>query len=404
MPTPYLASVTFCVLILNALTLTACPDCRLELLWQKRVTPPVFSSPVTDGTTLLVGDSGGRLHAFSTTGGDELWRFSTGAPIRSGVEISSGRVFLNGGNGTLYALSKKGALLWKYQSGPETRRDFADYFNAVPVADTIENRVFFGTSSGLSALSADRGSVLWKFKTGASVHHKPVFDSTKVYFGTFDGHFYAVDKQSGKQAWTFKTVGHRYFPKGEIQGSPVLAGDAVVFGARDYNVYALNRSTGTGLWTKSHRRGWVHGIAADAGTLYLAGADERILEAVEAASGQTIWLRPMGFLQFSPPAVHGSFLIHGTTIGKLYLRKRADGAAVDSFLTPEYINNRSTYFKENDTYRDDIYSIITSNEQFLDVQIQLGGFFTSVAVHNDTLFAVSSSGTVYAFRVRHTAE
>lgn len=47
--------------------------------------------------------------------------------------------------------------------------------------------------------------------------------------------------------------------------------------------------------------------------------------------------------------------------------------------------NRLKYFKEDDAYRDDIYSIIKSNEHFLEVEYELGGIFSTPAISNDFL-------------------
>jgi len=66
----------------------------------------------------------------------------------------------------------------------------------------------------------------------------------------------------------------------------------------------------------------------------------------------------------------------GTTIGKLHGISLYSGEQIWSFATESYMEKRFKYFKSDDSYRDDIYSIIKSNEQFLDVECELGGIFS----------------------------
>ncbi len=43
-----------------------------------------------------------------------------------------------------------------------------------------------------------------------------------VFFGSYDGTFYALDAKSGKQRWTHRSGG-------KISGSPTIVGDTVYF-------------------------------------------------------------------------------------------------------------------------------------------------------------------------------
>lgn len=78
-------------------------------------------------------------------------------------------------------------------------------------------------------------------------------------------------------------------------------------------------------------------------------------------------------------------LLGGTTIGKLHGYNQKDGKKIWSFESESYRKNRSEYFKNDDTYRDDIYSIILSNEHFLEVECELGGIFSQPCISNDLI-------------------
>ena len=112
---------------------------------------------------------------------------------------------------------------------------------------------------------------------------------------------YSLRQNDGSLNWKFKTVGHQYFPKGEVQGSPVLSGHLVIIGARDYNVYAIDKEKGYCHWNKVYQKGWVLSNVMHDTLLYMGGADERILACVDSKTGREIWKKDMEFLDIWQP-------------------------------------------------------------------------------------------------------
>lgn len=68
------------------------------------------------------------------------------------------------------------------------------------------------------------------------------------------------------------------------------------------------------------------------------------------------------------------------------------------FTTDGYKQNHLKYFKADDTYCDDIYSIITSNEAFLDAEVALGGILSTPVVLNRFILFSSTEGVVYCLK------
>jgi outer membrane protein assembly factor BamB len=62
-----------------------------------------------------------------------------------------------------------------------------------------------------------------------------------VYFGSEDRYFYAIDAETGKEIWRFKSGA-------EIYDEAKIIGDMVCFGGLDCNYYALDRRTGEEIW------------------------------------------------------------------------------------------------------------------------------------------------------------
>ena len=84
----------------------------------------------------------------------------------------------------------------------------------------------------------DKLSVKWTFKleNRDGVESTAAIASNTVYFGTFDGYLYALELNSGKEKWKFKS-------EGGIVASPSIAKDGTIyFGSWDNHLYAVGGS------------------------------------------------------------------------------------------------------------------------------------------------------------------
>jgi outer membrane protein assembly factor BamB len=84
-----------------------------------------------------------------------------------------------------------------------------------------------------------------------------------VYFGSYDGNFYAVDARSGSTRWNFRSGGR-------ISGGPTVVGNIVYFSdTRTRSTYALNAVSGRHIWTI--KRGAFNPVISDGRTIFLTG-------------------------------------------------------------------------------------------------------------------------------------
>ena len=366
-----------------------------KIKWEFKTEKSIFSSPVISENTVYFGGNDSILHAVNIESGKEEWKLKTNGEIRSNVCIDGDYLYLNGGDGTIYKLEKlTGKTVWKFETKGEKKVDFADYFHSTPAL--FNQTIYFGSGDGyFYAVDVKEGKQIWKFKTGNAVHTTPAIASDKVFFGSFDGFVYALDLLKGKLIWKFKTVGHKYFPTGDVTGSPTVYKNLVFIGARDYNFYALDQDKGFCHWNKAFFRGWALNSGINDSVLYIGSADERVLIATDPETGAEFWKANMEFLVFGNNAFSETLLYVGTTNGKLQAFSKLTGKYIWSFETETYKNNRQKYFKTDGTYRDDIYSIIKSNEQFLDVECELGGIFSTPVIHGNYLIFTSTNGKLY---------
>jgi len=369
-----------------------------SIKWQFHSKSSFFSSPLVSEGVVYIGGLDSLLHAIDLNTGRERWSFRTKGEIRSNVCFGRYFIFLNGGDGLLYALEKKtGRIIWSFSTGGEKKYDFADYFHSTPVVR--KGIVYFGSGDGnLYAVREDTGALIWKFATTGIIHTTPAIDNNKIFFGSFDGYVYALSLSDGGLIWKFKTVGHRFFPKGEVQGSPAAFNNLVFIGARDYNVYALDQEKGFCHWNKAFTRGWGLNNNIHDSILYIGSSDERVLISVDPATGKEFWKVNMELLVFGNSAYTDSLMYLGTTIGKLHAISLKTGKKIWSFETDSYKKNHGKYFKKDDSYRDDIYSIIKSNEQFLEVQCELGGIFSTPIISNECIIFSSANGILYCLK------
>jgi eukaryotic-like serine/threonine-protein kinase len=362
--------------------------------WKFKINQPILSSPVLDHQIVYFGGLDSTLYALQLKDSKVIWKFKTNGQIRSTVLVDGDALYLNGGDGNLYKLQKKdGKVTWTYKTKGEKKYDFADYHQSSPIVSN--NKIYFGSGTGLYVIDAEKGFKVWDCQAGDVVHSTPAIDNGKVFFGSFDGNVYALDASNGNLVWKFKTVGHRYFPKGEVQGSPSVKDGVVFIGGRDYNIYALDQQKGFSNWNKAFTLGWVFTSTINDSVLHLAGADERVLISVDPKSGAEHWRRKMEFLIFGKNVYSKSMLYVGTTIGKFHGLDAKTGKTVWTITTEGYEKNRLKYFKEDDSYRDDIYQIIKSNEHFLEVEYELGGIFSTAAIDENHIVFTSTEGIVY---------
>lgn len=140
---------------------------------------------------------------------------------------------------------------WKFQS------EKPNYFYVVPKsAPTADDKkIYFGSDNGnFWAINQVDGSVVWKYKVGFHAKGKYIFSSPaisndQVYFGAYDGNFYALYKETGKPKWVYREADW-------IGSSPCLAPDlGFVFVGLEFGLWkkkggivALNLENGQKKW------------------------------------------------------------------------------------------------------------------------------------------------------------
>ena len=117
--------------------------------------------------------------------GNELWNYTTSAPIYSAADITNGMVYVTPTDGSLYALNAtNGNKIWNY-SIPTT------FIQISPIV--VNNVVYLGSGKGaVYAFDATNGSKLWSYAVSSTTLSSPAIADGVLYVGSADGNVYAL--------------------------------------------------------------------------------------------------------------------------------------------------------------------------------------------------------------------
>ena len=154
-----------------------------------------------------------------------------------------------------------------------------------------QGTVYFGSGDGhLYALDANSGELKWKFKTGNVIHASPAYADGVLFVGSWDSYFYAVEAATGKEKWRFQG-GEDPLIHNQVgfQSSAAVADGVVYVGCRDSNLYALEAATGKEKWRFNNAMSWViTSPAVVQGKVFFATSDSALYHVVDAATGKSV--------------------------------------------------------------------------------------------------------------------
>ena len=225
--------------------------------------PAAWSSPLRRCTTgtLYIGSGDGLLYALDAQTGAHRWQFRTGRAISSTPAVADGLVFLGSRDNTFWAVdARTGKERWRLETGRDIPFPWGfesgDLYTSSPT--WAGGTLYFGSGDGhVYAVDPRSGRTRWRFATGGRVRASPAVANGRVYTGSADGTLYALGAKSGRELWRFDTEGHTLesgkfgFDRRTVEASPSVADGRVFIGSRDGFLYAVDAATGNrhGGWT-----------------------------------------------------------------------------------------------------------------------------------------------------------
>jgi orotate phosphoribosyltransferase len=212
---------------------------------------------------------------------------------------------------------------------------------------TDGKRVYFGSDNGTFwALDAARGSIAWQFKVHTdgkkNIWSAPAVHDGFVYFGAYDGNVYCLESDSGAEVWRFTEADF-------VGSSPALAPDlGLLFIGLEFAVpgkqgaiVALDLRSGSKAWEHSTRR-FTHASPAywPDRRLVACGSNDDELFLFEALSGRLHWRFQTrgegrkGSIRHAPAFdIKRGHVIAGAADGYIYVVDVATGMEVWSVRT-----------------------------------------------------------------------
>ena len=234
---------------------------QVKRVWHQALKGGIYSTPVSDGKSLFIGDDVGVMYSLDMKTGKTRWTFDTGMRIVGSPAVSDGVVVFGSANYNIYGLdAKTGKELWHVTTE-----------QAVMGAATIHDGVaFIGDGDGkMYAIDIHTGAIKWAFgELKNYVLTRPLVYNDKLYFGTWDTHFYALNKKDGSLIWKWNNG------KGNPKLSPAsvwpVASDGKIFiTAPDRYFTCLDAETGEQIWrTKEYKVRETVGLSEDGKTVY----------------------------------------------------------------------------------------------------------------------------------------
>jgi outer membrane protein assembly factor BamB len=246
----------------------------------------------------------------------QVWRIDTPDIVEFPPTVAYGRVYFSSFRGRFYSLdAESGRAVWQKRidhcspASPTLGRHvvYQSYSVPLPCARHAPDARGF-----VVAWDADTGRQLWRFDA-AAVETSPLLVGKHLYFGSWDGTFYALNSRTGKVRWTFDA-------SASITSSPAYDAGTVFAGTDDGHVLALDALTGKLLWqaasfSRFGRREYFYAAPAVAyGRVYIGNADGT-LYAFGAKSGRLLWARRAGTYVYTAAAVWNQLVYVGTWDG-----------------------------------------------------------------------------------------
>lgn len=234
---------------------------NVKRVWHKALKGGIYSTPVTDGKSLFIGDDVGVMYSLNLRSGKTNWSFDTGMRIVGSPAVSNGVVVFGSANYNIYGLdAETGKELWHITTQ-----------QAVMGAATIhEGIAYIGGGDGrMFAIDIKTGKVKWSFDELKNyVLTRPLVYNDKLYFGCWDTYMYALNLADGSLAWKWNN-GNGNTKLSPASVWPVAANGKLFITAPDRYFTCLDAETGEQVWrTKEYKVRETVGLSEDGQTVY----------------------------------------------------------------------------------------------------------------------------------------
>ena len=211
---------------------------------------------------MIFGSYDNRLYCLHAKTGEVAWKYETQGYVHCAPAVIEGVTFIAGCDEHLRVIDIKTG---------EQRCEIPlnTYLIASPAV--VGETLYVGTyASEVVAVDWKQKEVTWRYASGESeqpFHSSAAVTNRLVVLGGKDKRVHAIDRATGRKAWTFQT-------RARVESSPAIVGERVFIGSHDGNLYSLNLADGKELWKFNAGKAISAGPAVGEGVL-VVGSESR---------------------------------------------------------------------------------------------------------------------------------
>lgn len=219
-----------------------------RVIWQKRYSGPLYSTPVYCSGIVAFGTVDGHIKGVQVKTGNELWDVNTGRPVLAEGMAKGNYLYIGGGDKAFYKIN------------------------------------------------AASGNVEWIFKgINGLIQGKPAFAKHYVVFGAWDRHLYCLDSRNGNLVWKWNNgKPQKLYSPGNIV--PAISNGKVFIVAPDRYMTALDLVSGKEIWRSgAHMVRESMGCSPDRKNIYAKLMNDTLISVSAVANKPvTLWARFVG--------------------------------------------------------------------------------------------------------------
>jgi len=301
--------------------------------WESRYLPVQLSSAEFDveRKRVFIGTSEGNMFAFDLSG-RRLFFYDAGAQIEAkpAVDPATGEVYFPTVDGTVHALTVKGAPKWRSKLIGAVRTQ--------PVI-TAEALYVVAENDTITAMARDDGRILWTYakepveEITIAGHAGMLLEGGRLFAAFTDGAVAAINPADGRLFWEIETSIDIELRPGnvpqflDVDTTPILRQGTLYVASFTAGLYALDATSGTVQWRDSAFTG-VTGLAT-AGRMLVISSARRGLSLMDLRTREVQWEKaPERGAPTAPIVTETGTVIYGETRGSLLALALADGREI----------------------------------------------------------------------------
>jgi outer membrane protein assembly factor BamB len=310
----------------------------LSMFWRQPISdssrdpsPQEFASPafrLTGSRTedmLYLGSHSGWFYALMASTGEIVWKRNIGS-VSSRALLHRGRIYVGTDDGFMICLNNLGEEIWRYATQSPILEE------AIVSGDSL---IISNEGDQVYALDLESGKFRWLYKTDSDTEftlrgHSGVAadpEGELVYVGLSDGSVVALRSATGSVAWvsSLRGTAERFV---DVDTTPVIAGDLVLAASSAGGLFAMNKTTGRIQWQRDVSGGG--GLLATDDRIYFVAA-EMGLYAMDL-DGNVLWRQgTRGGGESARPILHRGYLFFNLSEDGLFVADTQTGEVVQYF-------------------------------------------------------------------------